>query len=133
MTQDNILVSPSTSACPKPGASKTPAFRPSDLGDTPPLGSAPVSGAPFGVPPNISFVGVPSRQRLGLRSSSTAAQLSPRKNAFHPRGTLPVPRTRIFFRHLFPRTLPLWIFVIPLSFGFLSFVISFPFLPSRKP
>ena len=34
MTQDNNLVSPSTSACPKPGASKAPSLRPSDSGDT---------------------------------------------------------------------------------------------------
>src|SRR5688500_7420547 len=33
MTQDNILVSPTLSACLKPGVS-TPAFRPSDPGDT---------------------------------------------------------------------------------------------------
>ena len=34
MTQDNNLVSPSTSACPKPGASKTPCLRLSEPGDT---------------------------------------------------------------------------------------------------
>ena len=34
MTQDHILVSPSASACPKPGDSVSPRFRPSDLGDT---------------------------------------------------------------------------------------------------
>ncbi len=34
MTQEHILVSPLTSACPKPGTSKTPAFRPADPGDT---------------------------------------------------------------------------------------------------
>jgi hypothetical protein len=33
MTQENILVSPLTSACPKPGGS-TPAFRPAEPGDT---------------------------------------------------------------------------------------------------
>ena len=34
MTRDYNLVSPSTSACPKPGADQTPAFRPADPGDT---------------------------------------------------------------------------------------------------
>ena len=34
MTQDNILVSPTPSACLKPGDSVSPRFRPSDLGDT---------------------------------------------------------------------------------------------------
>jgi hypothetical protein len=33
MTQENILVSPLTSACPKPGV-PTPAFRPAEPGDT---------------------------------------------------------------------------------------------------
>src|SRR5688500_4101221 len=34
MTQNTYYVSQSTSACPKLGASKTPAFRPADPGDT---------------------------------------------------------------------------------------------------
>ena len=34
MTQDHILVSPLTSACPKFGANQSPDFRPADPGDT---------------------------------------------------------------------------------------------------
>src|SRR5688572_10619500 len=52
MTQDNNLVSPTHPACPKPGSSNWSAFQTRPAGDTLTLGSAPVSGAPFGLWPN---------------------------------------------------------------------------------